>query len=582
MLKLFGGFSDLQYLCKDKKQMMKNKILNCCLLAIGLWSWTACTSDDEDKGMLTGDTSVELYSVVNQSNTFTFTSTKSWTATSDAKWLTFSPKKGEAGTHTITVSTTETNRTKSERTARITFAAGSSTKTVMVRQRDEYAMFEEDVHEVPAGGAVFRPRLTSNLTTDNLKIYSSKGLEEWITVEEGVRTRADHQYAMHPLRVSPNNDRADRDGALFLVTQTEKGDLLMLDTLWIYQKGLGSNYQSTDFTHDGEIELLNRSTQGQGISVVLMGDGFQDKDIADSTYRQVMEKTMEQLFSEEPVRSLRDFFDVYMLTAVSTHDLFGKGYSTALETEPDHQSMSIAVNNEKVMAYLEKHSHIDMKNTLVIVILNSSIERGCTYYYSDSKGNPINYSVALTTMSDGLDTEKFRTVLIHEAIGHGLTKLADEYVDSDRGSATDEDIKNLKALHNVNFYLNVDSESNPEKVLWNSLLNDARFDNEELGVYEGGWTYFKGIFRPSEGSMMNRNDSPFNAPCRRAIYNKVMMLAYGKTPTYEEFAEFDIDHKPTKWNYQMKTRSPWGDYLRCRKNSCISWRQLSWSTPPTH
>jgi hypothetical protein len=562
---------------------MKKQIMNDCLLAAILWLFVACMSNDDGaKDTLTGDTSVELYSVVNQSNTFTITSTGNWTATCDAKWVTFSPKKGEAGTHTITVSTTETNRTRSERTARLTLTAGSSTKVVMVRQRGEYAVFDEEEHELPASGGTFSPQCSSNLSTEELRVYFTQGLDEWISVQQGVRTKGDYRYTMNPLKVAPNTERNDRDGAIFLVSKTDKGDLLLLDTLWIYQKGLGSNYTSTDYTHDGEVELLNRSTQGQGVSVVLMGDGFLDKDIADGTYRRVMEKTMEQLFSEEPVKSLRNFFDVYMLTAVSPNDLFGKGYTTALGTEPDHQSMAIAVDNEKVLAYMEGLTHVDLKNTLVVVILNSSIDRGCTYYYSEKSGNPMQYSVALTTMFDGLETEKFRTVLIHEAIGHGLTKLADEYVDSDSGSATEDDIKDLKTLHGYEYFLNVDSESNPDKVIWNSLINDSRYDDEKLGVYEGGWTYFKGIFRPTEESMMNRNDCPFNAPSRRAIFNKVMKLAWGKTPTYEEFAEFDNDHKPTTWTYNVETRSPWSDYLHLRKKSCIKWRQSSWSTPPTH
>ena len=62
--------------------------------------------------------------------------------------------------------------------------------------------------------------------------------------------------------------------------------------------------------------------------------------------------------------------------------------------------------------------------------------------------------------------------------------------------------------------------------------------------------------------MMNQDDAPFNAPSRRAIYNKVMELGLDKQPSYEEFVAFDRQHKPTKWSYKIRTRqigwdAPW-------------------------
>lgn len=38
---------------------------------------------------------------------------------------------------------------------------------------------------------------------------------------------------------------------------------------------------------------------------------------------------MENLFTEEPVRSLREYFDVFMINAVSENNDFGVGYKTA-------------------------------------------------------------------------------------------------------------------------------------------------------------------------------------------------------------------------------------------------------------
>ena len=62
--------------------------------------------------------------------------------------------------------------------------------------------------------------------------------------------------------------------------------------------------------------------------------------------------------------------------------------------------------------------------------------------------------------------------------------------------------------------------------------------------------------------MMRSNDAPFNAPSRQAIYNKVMKMALDKTPTYEDFVEFDKAHKPMTWKYRDRTRQSGGDIWR--------------------
>jgi beta-glucosidase-like glycosyl hydrolase len=65
----------------------------------------------------------------------------------------------------------------------------------------------------------------------------------------------------------------------------------------------------------------------------------------------------------------------------------------------------------------------------------------------------------------------------------------------------------------------------------------------KLGVFEGACTYIKGAYRPSEESMMNSNTEGFNAPSRKAIYDKIMERSLGKQMSYEEFAVFDLQNK---------------------------------------
>ena len=531
---------------------------------IGLWMMallvlTGCSSNDGDSNTISATTTtVELYSVVNNSNTVTITTTGQWTASCSAKWVTFSPKSGKAGDHTITISTTETNRTKQVRTAQLEIAAGNSHQSITIRQRDEYAIFDKESITIPAEGTTLRDvAFTTNLDKDKLLFYLSTGGEEWIMTNssESDVTRAEYHMVFNPITVVANMEKNPREAAFIIAMEVKNKEALFLDTLFIHQEGRSSDYRSTDFSEDGKVTQLNKATIGRGIPFVLMGDAFTDLDIADGTYMKVMNKAIENLFSEEPVKSLRDYFNVYVVTAVSSQDTPGSNYSTAFSTVPHVSDMGIDVDENKVEKYVKKVKGIDADHALAVVILNSNLHKGVTYMYAGSN-NSISFAIALCPITENLGSEAFREVLVHEAIGHGLGKLADEYVNSEYGSATEEDLKTLKQQQELyGWMLNVDSEKDADKVLWRQFLSDSRYHAENLGVYEGAATFYKGVFRSSENSMMRLNDSPFNAPSRQVLYNKVMKLALDKDPTYDEFCDFDQAHQPTLWDYSTLTRN---------------------------
>ncbi|MBO6032700.1 MAG: hypothetical protein J6Q22_14780 [Prevotella sp.] len=516
-----------------------------------------CTKEEGGSVVSLTSGTAELYSVTNQTCEIKFRSEESWKASCMANWLTFSPKSGKAGENVITIASTSTNRTKQPRTAVMTIEAGWDRKTVNIKQRDEYAIFETDELNLGCQATTVGINFRTNLQKDQLDLYYTKGLDEWIIPGNQARTRTEYEGFIYPLHIKQNSSQSPREGAFFLTMKDNSGNILGLDTLFIYQEGSDNGYHSYDYSQDGQVELLNEATEGKGIPIVLMGDGFVDEEIRDNLYSRTMKQAMEHLFSEEPMKSLRDYFNVYQVTAVSDRNRFD-GVSTAFKTKTDHQSTAIEVNADAVMKYVKKVEDIDSIHSLAVVILNTNLNKGMTYMIRDKKKEDYDYAIALCPVIDSLKSESFRQVLTHEAVGHGFAKLADEYVRSIEGSATETDIKELRQMHEKwSWFLNVDSEKDSTKVLWSKFIFDSEFANEKIGTYEGGYTFFKGVYRPTENSMMNTNDAPFNAPSRQAIFNKVMKLGLDKTPTYEEFVEFDRQHKPTKWSYKTRTRGAW-------------------------
>lgn len=336
---------------------------------------------------------------------------------------------------------------------------------------------------------------------------------------------------------SLNNTGSTRLGTLILTSGTINKKITL--------KQEASSGQSTDYSADKKVRTLQTASIGSGIPIVLMGDGFTDKEIADGTYDEVMKKTLENLFSEEPIKSLRDYFSVYAVTAVSKNNSFGSGNETAFSCVlAGGNSTGITGDQEAVVEYLQSVRNIDWTETLAVVILNTHVHAGTTYFnYFTTTGKYTEFAIAYCPVIVNLESENFRQVLVHEAIGHGFGKLDDEYSYAENGAISAEDIKATQNMQTRGWMQNVDFTSDRTRVLWNTFLTDARYSSENLGVFEGASTYIIGAYRPSEDSMMNSNTTGFNAPSRRALYDKVMKLGLRTVPPYEEFVAFDLQHK---------------------------------------
>ena len=64
------------------------------------------------------------------------------------------------------------------------------------------------------------------------------------------------------------------------------------------------HYISLDYSANGEVTMLQTASKGNGIHVILMGDAFSDRQIADGSYARAMQRAKEALFSQEPYKSM--------------------------------------------------------------------------------------------------------------------------------------------------------------------------------------------------------------------------------------------------------------------------------------
>ncbi len=297
-------------------------------------------------------------------------------------------------------------------------------------------------------------------------------------------------------------------------------------------------YVSRDYSRDGSVARLQKATKGGGINLILMGDAYSDRLVADGTYSDDINRACEAFFSVEPFKTYRNHFNVYQVTAVSRHEVYSPTSVTALETWFG-DGTRVGGNDETVFSYacnVVPESRLD--DALIIVVMNKGRYAGTTYMYPPQKGD-YGSGKSVAYFGNVSDDATFAGIVRHEACGHGFAKLGDEYFS--KGDIPEEDVKMIKARAEYGWYRNIDFTSELSRIKWKLFAADERYAEENIGAFEGGLTYKTGVWRPTETSIMSNNTNGFNAPSREAVWYRIHKLSYGEDWEYdrEEFVKYD-------------------------------------------
>jgi hypothetical protein len=320
-------------------------------------------------------------------------------------------------------------------------------------------------------------------------------------------------------------------------------------------------YMSKDYSQDGVVTVLQKASRGKGIDIVLLGDAFSDRQVADGTYAAVMQKMADVYFSEEPYKSYRDRFNVYAVNVVSaTEGYEHPGQALGTWFGPITQ---VGGSDAACIEYARKAVSDDrMENTLVIIAMNDYTTRvGGTCYMMDPVDKDTDYGcgTSLAYFSIGAGDKVLAELVHHEAGGHGFAKLADEYSYESYGTIDQNTIDTYRKHEKSGWWKNIDFTGDPAQVKWARFLSDERYQYDGLGVFEGACTYWKGAWRPTENSIMRENTGGFNAPSREAIWYRLHKLSEGAdwTYNYEDFVAYDVVNRKTSPSTAANVWSPW-------------------------
>ena len=365
---------------------------------------------------------------------------------------------------------------------------------------------------------------------------------------------------MYPINEFPSICIYEKSGRLVFYQIGAEGD-------WkgFIESRLGGSaadvYESKDYSADGTVHTIQTATRGAGIDIIMMGDAYSDRMIADATYETVMKKAANAFFSEEPYKSFRDCFNVYYVDVVSKNERYDK--ETALATWYG-SGTAVGGDYAKVLEYAKKAiPESRMDDATVIVLMNRDYYAGTCYMFPIADGD-YGRGVSISYFPASSHEATFNGLVFHEAGGHGFAKLADEYYYASNGTIPQEEVKEYRAYEPHGYWRNGDFTSDPASVKWSRFLSDSRYNNEGLGVYSGAFTYYYGAWRSTYNSIMNDNTGGFNAPSRYAIWYRIGKLAYGTgwNGTYEDFAAWDqarpksAPARKARRNYVEKETAP--------------------------
>lgn len=310
-----------------------------------------------------------------------------------------------------------------------------------------------------------------------------------------------------------------------------------------------------DYTHEcsvsqygyeyGEDEwiTLQKATKGNngGINIVLLGDGFNAKDIASGKYLNDIKQEVEYFFGIEPYKTYRDYFNVYTAIPLSTES--GVGTVNTIRYNRFNTTFTggvgLKADYDEVFNYALGAPTVNKSNlnqTLIIMVPNSTDYGGICQMWED--GSAIAFCPQ-STYGYPLDT---RGVIQHEAGGHGFGKLGDEYIYHNAfidfcDCTCCGHVLEFNGAKSLGWFDNLELTGKMHSVGWSHLIFDDRY-SDIVDIYEGGYMHNRGVFRSEPNSCMN-NDIPYYSTISRESIVKRIKAYAGETYSFEDFVKND-------------------------------------------
>ncbi|SDN17426.1 M64 family metallopeptidase [Allokutzneria albata] len=241
---------------------------------------------------------------------------------------------------------------------------------------------------------------------------------------------------------------------------------------------------------------------GERFDLVFVGDGYTADQLG--LYHEHVMGRWNELTQVEPFKSLKGSFNVWQVNVISSESgvsndpTYGVRKNTALAMGFGYGNMerTLLINPDRTQQFAALAPGADQ----VVALANSS-------KYGGSGGE-----IAMIAAGN----YEAGQVLVHE-LGHSIGGLADEYDYPDDLYSGTEPVEANVSIHTA-------ETMKQQRVKWHEFLGKPSPDGGVVGTYEGALYHKRGIYRPTENSVMRTLGRPFNLigldAMRKAILSK--------------------------------------------------------------
>ncbi|WP_199723378.1 M64 family metallopeptidase [Micromonospora sp. CV4] len=261
-------------------------------------------------------------------------------------------------------------------------------------------------------------------------------------------------------------------------------------------------------------------------NLVLLGDGYTEADLP--TFRSHVERHLNTLWTIEPFKSYRSYFNVYAVEIVSAESgvdcdpgLSAPQRDTALGMgfwggcNPASVQRLLTVDGAAANAYADLATGTNAGNRQLIALANSD-----TYGGAGGRNATASGGNALSAL-----------ISPHE-LGHSLGELQDEYDYYGRGVPGDTyDGPEPDSVHHT---VLTEQQMRDTRTKWWRWLGEASESGGTIGRYEGGLYLQRGVWRPSRHSMMKSLGFYFDQVAREQMTERIaarVAIVQGGTAT---------------------------------------------------
>lgn len=283
------------------------------------------------------------------------------------------------------------------------------------------------------------------------------------------------------------------------------------------------DYTSTknDFA---SIEQLHLHTKGKGIIIIIHTKALYDVDFESGAARSIAMTIMESLFAFEPIKSFKEYFDVFFFNCLED-----TSYDELRKKSPEFVEYIIDKDKYENGYFVLNIDYVkEFEGPLAVFLPPNTVG----YATSFKKTNPNNDIQLKQNNRIGISFPVIQDVVILHEFGHAMGGLGEQYKKNSKNE----------------YYPNYSTNSSPEMVPWSKFINHPNYI-DRVGIYE----LYEGGFWPSPKSFMitagNIDAKYFDSPSRYAIYNNIIQVAnqdenrkwkYSDEEIWNMFLDYDV------------------------------------------